>query len=388
MKRIVQIVLLAWAGVCLAQDSEPAIDGKPLAELLKQLRSDNRGFQLRAAQSLAKSPKELHEKIVPQLISVLGSARENDKFVAAQVLGEYGVVARSAIPDLLPMLAGTQYERNRAAAARALGQILKDAPANDEVEKVTQALIAVFPDKYSDVRREAVEACGMIGPAAKSCIPHLPRMFDDEKHNGAGTASSHRYMIQSAAAWTAGRMGPLAACHIDRLVAILHGPDVATTAVWAIGEIGAVNENVIPNLTDRLEKAIYGGQWGGFGAHAFSHCVGPVVEGTKEEYRDFCFAVLAKFGGKSKSAVPLMIRIISEETISGDRIRDATGALRVLRALGPEAKDALPALEKAVGITTFHSRIPAAAVEAFQAEARAALAAVKGGKATSRQGEP
>jgi hypothetical protein len=333
---------------------------------------------LRAAKALAGAPEALRPQIAPKLIPLLASERENDRFVAAQTLGEYGPAARTAVLPLLPVLEGTQFERNRAAAAKALGQILKDAPPGEEVEKAVQGLIGVFTDKYSDVRREAVQACGMIGPAAKACIPHLPRMFDDAKHHGRPGHVDEMYLVHAVAAWTAGRMGPLAACHIDRLIAIMHGMDITTTAVWAIGEIGPVHENVIPNLTDRLEKTIFG-QWGGFRVGARSFRVGAIVAGTQQEYRDFCFDILAKFGSKSKSAMPLMIRLISEGEITGSKtIRNSIGAMKVLRALGPEAKESLPALEKATQITRFDNRVPAATVAAFKAEAQAALAAVKG----------
>jgi hypothetical protein len=302
--------------------------------------------------------------------------------VAAQTLGEYGPVSRAAVPDLLPVLEGTQFERNRAAAAKALGQILKDAQPSDEVEKAVQGLMKVFADKYSDVRREAVQACGMIGPAAKSCIPLLPTLFDDAKIHGrpqGGPTHDEMYMVHSAAAWTAGRMGPLAACHIDRLLAMLHGDrDISTTVVWAVGEIGLVHDNVIPNVVNRLEKTIYG-QYEGFSVGARSFLIGDITAGTTQEYRDHCFNVLAKFGVKSKSAAPLMIRLISEAGwSSGHRIRNALGALKVLRVLGPEAKEALPALEQAVQVTRFDQRIPAATIESFKKEAAAALAAVKG----------
>jgi HEAT repeat protein len=363
------------------ENDDPILEDKPVSQWIKQLRSENRGLQLRAATALAKAPAEIQPKIVPLLIPVLQSERENDKFVAAQVLGNFGPVARSAVPHLLPLLEGTQYERNRAAAAKALGQILKDAEPSDEVEKVTQALIAVFPDKYSDVRREAVIACGMIGPAAKSCIPHLPRMFDDAKYHSkpqGGPSWSEMYMVHAAAAWTAGRMGALAACHIDRLIAMLQGDrDISTTVVWPIGEIGPVHENVIPNLINRLEKALYG-QYGGFAVGALSFTIGDIKEGTTEEYREFCFNVLAKFGPKSKPAIPLMIRCISDHNWHAPhRIRDAIGACKVLRAVGKEAKEAIPALENAAQFTKFDNRIPKETVERFKKEVESALTAIK-----------
>jgi HEAT repeat protein len=368
---------ICLTGVGFAEEDEPLVAEKPLSHWLKQLRSDNRGFQIRAAQTLVKAPAELHPKIVPQLIPLLKSDRENDRFVAAQALGEYGPTAKAAVPDLLPMLDGTQFERNRAAAAKALGQILKDAQPSEEIEKIAQALTRKFNedyDKYPDVRRESARALGMIGPAAKSCIPKLLRGLTDFVEH-----SPDHFSVRMAAAWAAGRMGPDSAGYLDRLISMLHGEiDIATAVVWAIGEIGPINDNVVPNLLNRMEKALYG-QFGGFRVGPYNYIVGEITEGTVQEYLDFCFANLAKFGAKSKPAVPLMNRLISEDGF-GDahRIRNSIGAMKVLRAVGPEAADALPALEKAVKITRFDQRIPAATVEVFKKEAAAALAAVKG----------
>lgn len=236
--------------------ADDMIEDKSVADWIKQLQNPNRGLQLRAVRALSQAPQELRQKLVQELLPILKSERENDRFAAAQVLGEYGPDARVAIPHLLPLLEGTQYERNRTAAAVALGRILKDSSPSEEVEKVVQALIKVFNDKYSDVRREAVKACGMIGPAAKSCLPHLPARFEDYEW----LKDAECFLVRRAAAWTAGRMGKYGECHIDRLIAMMHQySPVATEFVDAIGEIGPVHENVVPNITDKLEKTIWGG---------------------------------------------------------------------------------------------------------------------------------
>jgi len=104
-----------------------------------------------------------------------------------------------------------------------------------------------------------------------------------------------------------------------------------------------------------------------------------MTEGTLQEYLDSCFGTLAKFGAKSKSAVPLMVRCISEDDWAAPhRFRSAVGAMKVIRAVGPEAKEALPAIEKALQVKRFDDRIPAATVEEFKKEAQAALDAVSG----------
>ena len=314
--------LTCLAGVCLAED-DPVIGEKPLSELIKQLRSENRGLQMRASKALVEAPADLKPAIAPKVMPLLKSERENDKFVAAQVLGECGPVARPAVPNLLPMLKGTQYERNRAAAAKALGQILKDAKPDKEVEDVADALIAKVNedyDSYSDVRREAMYAIGMIGPAAKKTIPKFTRGLTDYKE-----WSNEHTMVRQASAWACGRMGPLAAEHMDRLLAMLQGeggqiPEIAE----AIGKIGALNENVVMNLLDKLE----GMPGGWFPCKASA------------------LGALEAFGPKSLPALPFLMRILPKA--NGERVdvlEPLIGTTKAIGAMGPAAKEAVPRLE-------------------------------------------
>jgi HEAT repeat protein len=358
--------VFASSGHCAVRSSPVKVKGKKVSRWVKQLQHQNRGLQMRARRALAEAERKQIPVIIPELIPLLSAERQNTRAPVAQVLGEYGPSARAAVPRLLPMLEGTQYERNRSAAARALGQILKDAEPCEEVEKVTQALIRVFGDKYEDVRRESVEACGRIGPAAKSCIPHLvPRLGE------------RSFAVSSVAAWATGRMGKLAACHIDRLISMLQSSrNVATTVLYAIGEIGPVHENVIPNLVDRLEKVAAGG---GFRVGAVGWRVGEITRGSKSEYVEYCFKTLARFGPKSAVAVPLMQRFISQGRWSGRRnIQYAVGALKVLAAVGPAAKAALPAVKKTFEVKGFDRRISKQTIAAFKKARQAALAALSG----------
>ncbi len=312
-----------------AEAPEPELQGRPLSEWIAQLMDTNRGKQVRAARALSEAPEEIRPAIIEKLRPILASERENDRFVAAQVLGDYGPAARAAAPDLLPVLQGTQFERNRAAAAKSLGQILKNAKPSEEVEKVAEALVAVFNDKYSDVRREAVYACGMIGPAAKACVPHLPDRFNDTEW----LKDAECFLVRRAAAWTAGRMGEHGAVHIDRLIAMMHsnrpGP---TEFIDAIGEIGPVHDNVVPNIVDKLEKTVYGG-WQG-------------VSGEEQSnYAMHCLMVLERFGAKSGPAVDLLVRLLDPKDIQRDPAR-AVQVLRTLAAIGGAAAKAVPVIEK------------------------------------------
>ncbi|MFO7900444.1 MAG: HEAT repeat domain-containing protein [Planctomycetota bacterium] len=365
------LALTMAAGLSTASGGDdPRIKGRPLSRWLKQIQSRNRGLQMRASRALREAKEEQIPKIIPRLLPLLGADRRNTRFPVAQVLGEYGPAAHVAVPHLLPMLEGTQHERNRAAAAEALGRILKDTDPSEEVEKVSQALVAVFGDKYEDVRREAAVAIGRIGPAAKPAVQPLQKLLGDRE-----------FAVRAAAAWACGRMREHAKVHIDKLIAMLHGErDIATTVVYAIGEIGPVHENVIPNVIDRLEKVFYA-RWGGFKVGPRSYCVGTISEGTVEEYARFCFDVLARFGDKSAAAVPLMERVLSEGHWNRrGRMHRAIGAMKVLRAVGPKAKSAVPEIRQALKVERWDRRIPKEVVERFKKEAAGALEAITGEK--------
>jgi HEAT repeat protein len=315
---VATVLVLVNVGAVLAQE-EPSLDGKPLSQWLTQMRSENRGLQVRAARVLAGAPTNLHARLVPLVQPLLKSERENDRFAAAQALGEYGPAALAAIPDLLPLLEGTQYERNRAAAAKALGQILHDAPASDTVEKVVKALIADFDDKYEDVRREAVTSCGRIGPAAKGCLPAIDARLADV------------LPVCNAAAWTCGRMGPPARSKVDRLVALLsethvdHNQERTGAVPEALGYLGPVNSNVVPNLVDKLERYHAG--------TAF------YVQEPGALMRLYALEILRAFvrmGPGAKQAIPYLRRMVD----SPRRWHDPEQTLLAVRALGAMGRDA------------------------------------------------
>ncbi len=353
---VVVALLLVCGGLCRAGEADPDLNGKPVSQWVQQLRSDNRGFQVRAARALAEAPAELHPAIAPLVIPLLKSERENDRFAAAQVLGACGPVARAAVPELIPLLQGTQFERNRAAAAKALGQILKDAKPDKEVEAAADALIAKLNedyDAYSDVRREAMYAIGMIGPAAKKTIPKFARGLTDYREH----SEEHR-MVRRASAWACGRMGPLAAEHMDRLIAMLQTEgDQLPEIAEAIGKIGALNENVVMNLVDRLERFV--GGW-----FACKAAVYTALEG---------------FGPKALPALPYLMRVLRDTPNNRVPIEPLIASVKVIGAIGPPARDALPLLEKMKTYESHpHAEIPKAMHDVLHRAAEAAIASISG----------
>ncbi len=329
--RLTLVTMVALSALfCLAKNAlgaeqAPQIKGKPLSRWISQLRGSNRGLQVRAARALREAPEAVRAGIIPQIVPVLKSTRENDRFVAAQIVGQYGVPAKAAVPGLLEMLKGTQYERNRSAAAKALGRILKDAPDSEEIENVTQRLIPLFKDAYPDVRREAVKACGMIGKAAKVCLPYLVKPLGYSVGTASGDAPL--LLIRRSTAWTLSRMGPLAADYIDRLVAQLkvegnENPEI----LEAIGEIGTRHENVIFNIVDFIEK----------GKRDWRHHAKSKLNAWR---------ALEKFGPQSAPVIPLLSRYLKAGIGEHEPPEALLCRLKVIQSIGPGAKNALSGLK-------------------------------------------
>jgi hypothetical protein len=353
-------VLLAAPPVTAGEEEgkpEPKLKGKPISHWLKQVDDPNRGLQVRAGRALSEAPEEMHEMLIPKLIPLLKAKRENTRPWAALALGAYGPKAKAAIPDLMPMLKGTQYERNRAAAAKALGQILKGAEPCKEVDEVVKEMIRLFKDKYLDVRHEAVKALGMIGMAAKACVPHLVGPMG---YAAAGNSTARN--VGKDSIWTVGVFGELSKQHIDKMISIMHGSPLPHV-IRAIGEVGPVHENVVPNIVDRMEKVASGTVIVREGSRT-RHMGG----GTITANMMAGFDVLEKWGEKSAPSVDYMMHLISHKKWTR-RMDYAKGAVRVLGAIGPKAKKAVPTIEK---------NCLGSSDEELKKAAEAALAKIKG----------
>ena len=123
-------------------------------------------------------------------------------------------------------------------------------------------------------------------------------------------------------------MGPLAAEHMDRLLAMLQGEgDQLPEIAEAIGRIGPVNGSVVPNIMDRMESV-------GWGA-----CM------------EACIAALEAFGPKSEGSTDLLCRFIREWKADA---KGMTRMVRVLKAIGPGAKNAEKTLRDLLALTYHH----------------------------------
>ena len=184
--------------------------------------------------------------------------------------------------ELVPLLQGTQFERNRAAAAKALGQIMKDAEPSEEVDKVAE--------------------------------------------------------------------------HVDRLVSLLNADgEYIPTIVEALGYIGPVHENVVPNIVNKCELL-------------------PPAHG----FQTTAMRALTRMGPKAAGAVPYVKRFLSAPINHWESAKALVmiEAMKFIQAVGPTGNEALPAVEK---LTTYKREyFPEDVAKALRAEAAKTAGMLKG----------
>ena len=191
-----------------------------------------------------------------------------------------------------------------------------------------------------DIRTDALHFLGGLGRAAVPAIPDLATTLQDP--GGKGN-------VAQEAARTLGRIGPPAHSAIPALVKLMETPDAAVPgqqAAIALAKIDPGGDTVLPELIRALERE------GSVG-------VGAAI-------------ALESMGSRAAPAVPALIRIL----MGSDSRTLRTYVAKALGAIGPEACDAIPALEEA---TRRRERAGRPDGMDDQGEARRALQKIRGG---------
>jgi HEAT repeat protein len=162
MKKILLVTLTLFGLTCAAWSAD-------VATLAKQLKSSDPEVRRAAAKGLAEAGPDAKDAVKP-LSSALS---DKDLFVrrfAAQALGEIGPDAKSAVKPLTEALKDSKKEVAEAAAT-ALGKIGAAEP-----------LAALVGDDKRDTgpRRRAIEALGMMNGDARSAVPALTKALKNK----------------------------------------------------------------------------------------------------------------------------------------------------------------------------------------------------------------
>lgn len=163
--------------------------------------------------------------------------------------------------------------------------------------------------------------------------------------------------VRAASAWALGRIGPQAKDAIPALVKALSDPGYTAegAALWPVAAeaLGRIGPAAVPALTGALGSSEL-----------------QVVKGAAGAIHDI--------GPEAKDAVPALIAVLEKPAITaagGDNTPDSHGsAMFALIGIGPAAKPAIPALIKLLDSENFHNQYwSCRALAAIGAEAKPAV---------------
>jgi HEAT repeat protein len=364
--------------------------------LLGTLKDDNPDVRRAAAEALVKMGARAG-KFVPALVEALRSADEEVRSAAAQVLGQIGPEAEAAVPELLVLLKKGK-DRERMEAAQALASI--GPPARAALPTLVEML------KQKDTRLLAADALGVFGPEAEAAVPALKEVLHDQDQETSG------YAVLALA-----RIGPAG---VPALAEALKAdnPWVRARAADAMRWIGSAALPALPALIEVLkekgrpdDKDNKDLRWSVL--KAIGHC-GPaakeavpvlttLLKDEDHEIRYEAAVVLGKIGPKASAAVPAMAALLIDKDDAYEYVWMTANALQkigptavpalvevlksrhksarcltawALGKIGPQAKEAAPALLRLLDSKDDESRAAAEALGDIGPGAKEAIPAL------------
>jgi HEAT repeat protein len=347
----------------IAQDSATVV---PL--LLKSLKDADPEIKKAAGSALASYGKEA----IPGLRKVVG---EEDPAIledALLTLGAIGPEAKEALAEVTPLLKSTQPQvRIQAAAA-----IQRIDPTNKDFLPVLKNALA---EKEPALRQVALDAIKQVGPGAVALVPELAKALEDEDRNVAWRAADALAAI-----------GPGAVKATEALAAVikkcpdskrnqeqvfLDSPEYVTQrAIDALRAIGPDAKAAAPALVAVLEKVkdLEAADTLSVLDPTRSEGLATLIENARSSVSNFsetALRAIGRLGVTAKPAVPALIERLSGDASLSSPVKEALirlgpvavpaliqaladrgqrlGALEVLSKIGPQAKEAAPAMLKA-----------------------------------------
>lgn len=215
------------AAIALSQLGSPAVPA--LTEALKDSRVEVR---LNAALALGQMGS-VAKPAIPSLIQLSKDSNLAVQQQAIEALGQIGAEAQTAVPTMVQALQHPNWQI-RASAAHALGQI--GAPA----ESAISALIAALNNQDAVVRQRATVALSKMGSVA---IPNLLNILKDQKQD---------VQVRSESAYALGEMGMTAKSAIPTLIEVFQDENqpIREGAIFALAQMGL---SATPALTESLK---------------------------------------------------------------------------------------------------------------------------------------
>ena len=296
--------------------------------------------------------------IVADVAKLLARKDPTLQAIACEALGTIGKDAKPAEAPLLAVLKGDDAYA-AAAAAKALGKV-------GAGKEAVAALAATLDGKDRDVAWAAVGALEGIGPGAADALPALAKLPHSREAGESMVLDAIRAM---------GAVGPKAVpALIDAMSSRARGADRAVAEVLKGMGADAVEPLTLALAADDKSHALNAarlllqcGQGGEKKAMAF---LAETIKGTDVRAAGSAGEVLARIGPSltapalRKQAVEALIAVLGSK--AHERTHDY--AIAALGEFGPEAKDALPALQEIAGGKSKLADRAKSAIEEIRAE--------------------
>jgi HEAT repeat protein len=340
------------------------------------------------------APPPPREVAPADLVTKLRGARGPERFAVAEEIGKLGA---GAAPALAEALMG----EDRSAHAGVALALFRTGESSDAA---LFTLVSLLDEEAGpDLRLEAVQALGAIGPAAAPAVAGLVVALKDREARvrlaaaatlgriGPGAKRASRALgdalrdadleVRRQAAGALGEVGPAAAGGVPALLRGI-GADTEMTrlCVQALGMIGPETKTIMPALEEQLksanrdvrEAAIRAvGNMGAEAKRAVPGLLNVVVVEQHEELRTAAMDALVNLG---EEAVPDTAKALKDE-----RAPMRLAACEILRRIGPRAGKAATALGATLKDKSPDVRaVAAGAIGALGAEGRSAVTAVAG----------
>ena len=311
----------------------PAYQGKTLDEWIALTKDEDANVRIAAVNSLG----FVGPAAIPALTALL---KNDDTNVQVAAVNALGFVGPEAIPALARLLKDED-TKVRVAAARVVGYV------SPKAKTAIPILIELLEDDDLEVRRAAADALGAIGPDAKAAVPALTEFCKGEDS-----------FVLRASLKALGQIGSEAKSAIPTLVELLEDIELQAPAAESLGNIGPEAKSAVPVLAELLKSEYWSVRYTAAIALRQIESTGPEVQAAVSTLAEMCnyrdnnnekvwmvsdaaVCALGPFGPEAKSAVPVLIQLLTDkETAQQVRWHAETA----LGQIGPEAKAAVPVL--------------------------------------------
>ena len=337
--RVVLALALALSGLAGAAE-EPEVQGRKKSEWIRILKTDTRRNK-RVGAVLALGILGPQKDILDAFGQIL--REEKEETVRQQVVGVLGGFRKEEMRPMIPQLAMSLREDTspviRAEIASVLGKL------GDIARPALSALVTRLKDDDAATRSASAEAIGRLGVEAAEAIPSLLPLLRDKDS-----------VVRFSSAFALGRLGPDATIAVADLSMLLAGDpavEVRKEVARTLGSMGADAKTAVPALVAALKQD------------------------KSDEVRQQAALAVGRMIGHIEAALPDLKAILPKEADATVRlylVRTIASALEAraslmmtdyakllgserdgevklaliqeLGAMGPDARDAIPALSR------------------------------------------